>query len=148
MRDQEFKYREDEEKFQFEISLPGYTKDEIELHLDDSTMILEASIEEKKSESSFLKQSFRKSFALPPHYDSMICKLVSYGRTRKIALDRMYRALSEYIIRGIDTNIDFLKAVILDPAFRQGEATTSYIEEFLSRAPKDLLEKPVKESKK
>ena len=50
----------------------------------------------------------------------MICKLISYGRTRKIALDRMYRALSEYIIRGIDTNIEFLKAVILDPAFRQG----------------------------
>jgi len=87
-------------------------------------------------------------YVVSPHYDSMICKLVSYGRTRKIALDRMYRALSEYIIRGIDTNIEFLKAVILDPAFRQGEATTSYIEEFLSRAPKDLLDKPVKESRK
>ena len=87
-------------------------------------------------------------YVVSPHYDSMICKLVSYGRTRKIALDRMYRALSEYIIRGIDTNIDFLKAVILDPAFRQGEATTSYIEEFLSRAPKDLLDKPDKKSKK
>ena len=87
-------------------------------------------------------------YTVSPHYDSMICKLISYGRTRKIALDRMYRALSEYIIRGIDTNIDFLKAVILDPAFRQGEATTSYIEEFLARAPKDLLDKPVKESRK
>ena len=87
-------------------------------------------------------------YTVSPHYDSMICKLITYGRTRKIALDRMYRALSEYIIRGIDTNIDFLKAVILDPAFRQGEATTSYIEEFLSRAPKDLLENPVKESNK
>jgi HSP20 family protein len=64
-RNQVVKYREDEENFQFEISLPGYTKDEIELHLDDSTMILEASIDEKKSESSFMKQSFRKSFVLP-----------------------------------------------------------------------------------
>ena len=64
-RNQVVKYREDEEKFQFEISLPGYTKDEIELHLDDSTMIVEASIDEKKSESSFMKQSFRKSFELP-----------------------------------------------------------------------------------
>ena len=80
-------------------------------------------------------------YTVSPHYDSMICKLISYGRTRKIALDRMYRALSEYIIRGIDTNIEFLKAVILDPAFRQGEATTSYVEEFLSRAPKDLFDK-------
>ena len=80
-------------------------------------------------------------YTVSPYYDSMICKLISYGRTRKIALDRMYRALSEYIIRGIDTNIEFLKAVILDPAFRQGEATTSYVEEFLARAPKDLFEK-------
>ena len=38
-------------------------------------------------------------YVVSPHYDSMICKLVTYGRTRKIALDRMYRALSEYIIR-------------------------------------------------
>ena len=79
-------------------------------------------------------------YTVSPHYDSMICKLISYGRTRKIAMDRMYRALSEYLIRGIDTNIEFVKAVILDPAFRQGEATTSYVEEFLSRAPKELFE--------
>ena len=75
-------------------------------------------------------------YTVSPYYDSMICKLISYGRTRKIALDRMYRALSEYIIRGIDTNIEFLKAVILDPAFRQGEATTSYIESFLHELQK------------
>lgn len=68
-RNQVVKYREDEEKFQFEISLPGYTKDEIELHLDDSTMLVEASIDQEKTESSFLKQSFRKSFALPPISD-------------------------------------------------------------------------------
>jgi acetyl-CoA carboxylase biotin carboxylase subunit len=79
-------------------------------------------------------------YTVSPHYDSMICKLITYGRTRKIAMDRMYRALSEYLIRGIDTNIEFVKAVILDPAFRQGEATTSYVEEFLARAPKDLFE--------
>jgi len=44
-------------------------------------------------------------YTVSPYYDSMICKLIAYGRTRKIALDRMYRALSEYIIRGIDTNV-------------------------------------------
>jgi acetyl-CoA carboxylase, biotin carboxylase subunit len=80
-------------------------------------------------------------YTVSPYYDSMIAKLITYGSTRKIALDRMYRALSEYIIRGIDTNVEFLKAVILDPGFRQGEATTSYIEEFLSRAPKDVFQK-------
>ena len=81
-------------------------------------------------------------YTVSPYYDSMISKLVTFGSTRKIALDRMYRALSEYIVRGIDTNVEFLKAVILDPGFRQGEATTSYIEEFLSRAPKDVFQKP------
>jgi acetyl-CoA carboxylase biotin carboxylase subunit len=79
-------------------------------------------------------------YKVSPHYDSMICKLITYGRTRKIAMDRMYRALSEYLIRGIDTNVEFVKAVVLDPAFRQGEATTSYVEEFLARVPKDLFE--------
>ena len=79
-------------------------------------------------------------YSVSPHYDSMIGKVISYGRTRRIALDRMYRALSEYLIRGIDTNVGFLKAVLLDPAFRQGEATTSYIEDFLDRVPKDFLD--------
>ena len=84
-------------------------------------------------------------YTVSPYYDSMISKVITYGRTRKIALDRMYRALSEYLIRGIDTNVDFLKAVLMDPAFRQGEATTSYIEEFLARVPKDFLDKPSKD---
>ncbi len=86
-------------------------------------------------------------YTVSPHYDSMICKLITYGRTRKIALDRMYRALSEYLIRGIDTNIEFVKAVILDPAFRQGEATTAYVEDFLARAPKEIFEKSDNEVK-
>jgi acetyl-CoA carboxylase, biotin carboxylase subunit len=84
-------------------------------------------------------------YSVSPHYDSMIGKVISYGRTRRIALDRMYRALSEYLIRGIDTNVEFLKAVLLDPAFRQGEATTSYIEEFLDRVPKDILDQASKD---
>jgi acetyl-CoA carboxylase biotin carboxylase subunit len=57
----------------------------------------------------------------------------------------MYRALSEYLIRGIDTNVEFLKAVLLDPAFRQGEATTTYIEDFLARVPKDILDQASKD---
>ena len=56
-------------------------------------------------------------------------------------MDRMYRALSEYLIRGIDTNVEFVKAVVLDPAFRQGEATTSYVEEFLGSCTKRSFRK-------
>ena len=79
-------------------------------------------------------------YKVSPHYDSMIGKLMTYGRTRKIALDRMYRALSEYLIRGIHTNVGLCKSIVVDPSFRQGEATTSYVEEFLNRAPKELFE--------
>ncbi len=80
-------------------------------------------------------------YVIPPHYDSMISKVISFGRTRELALDRMYRALSEYIIRGIHTTIPFSMAVIRDPVFRQGAATTSYVEEFINRSPKNLFTK-------
>ena len=79
-------------------------------------------------------------YHVTPHYDSMIGKLMTYGRTRKIALDRMYRALGEYLIEGIHTNVDLCKAIVDDATFRQGEATTSYMEEFLNRAPKELFD--------
>ena len=59
-------------------------------------------------------------YTVSPYYDSMIRQVITYGRTRKIALDRMYRALSEYLIRGIDKP-DFLKAVLLDPPSGKGK---------------------------
>ena len=46
---------------------------------------------------------------------------------------RMDRALGEYLIRGIKTNIPFTQAIIRDPVFREGKATTKYIEEFVKR---------------
>jgi acetyl-CoA carboxylase biotin carboxylase subunit len=77
-------------------------------------------------------------YTIPPHYDSMIAKVMTFGRTRELALDRMDRALGEYLIRGIKTNIPFSRAIIRDPIFREGKATTKYIEEFLQRVPKDI----------
>jgi acetyl-CoA carboxylase biotin carboxylase subunit len=68
----------------------------------------------------------------------MIAKVITFGRTRELALDRMDRALGEYIIRGISTNIPFARAVIRDPVFRKGLATTKFVEEFFDRAPKNL----------
>lgn len=77
-------------------------------------------------------------YMIPPHYDSMIAKVIAFGKTRELALDRMDRALGEYLIRGIKTNIPFARAIIRDPIFREGRATTKYIEEFIKRVPKDL----------
>ncbi|TVR51600.1 MAG: acetyl-CoA carboxylase biotin carboxylase subunit [Puniceicoccaceae bacterium] len=77
-------------------------------------------------------------YAIPPHYDSMIGKLIAYASTRDLALDRMYRALSEYIIRGIKTTIPLHRAIVSDPIFREGKATTAFVAEFLSRNPGEL----------
>ena len=79
-------------------------------------------------------------YRVPPFYDSMIGKIITRGLTRDDALDRMARALHEYLIRGIRTNIAFTRAIIQDPTFRKGEATTRFVEEFLARSPKDLFE--------
>jgi len=78
-------------------------------------------------------------YTIPPYYDSMIGKLICSGKTRKEALERTYRALSEYLIRGIKTTIPLHKAIMADPVCIEGEATTSYMEEFLGRTTPDLF---------
>ncbi len=78
-------------------------------------------------------------YIVPPYYDSMIAKVITFGRTRELALDRMHRALSEYLIRGIRTNISFARAIVRDPVFAEGQATTKFVEDFLARTPRDLL---------
>jgi acetyl-CoA carboxylase biotin carboxylase subunit len=78
-------------------------------------------------------------YTIPPYYDSMIGKLITFGTTRKVALERMYRALSEYLIRGIKTTIPLHKAIMADPVFIEGKATTAYMEDFMSRTATDLF---------
>ena len=80
-----------------------------------------------------------RGYSIPPYYDSMIGKLITYGPDRKTALERMYRALSEYLIRGIKTTIPLHKAIMSDPVFIEGKATTAYMEEFMARTPTDLF---------
>ena len=84
-------------------------------------------------------------YIIPQYYDSMISKVITYGRTRQIAIDRMYRALSEYIIRGVKTTIPLSLAIIQDPLFRQKGPNIGYVDEFLSRTPKDLFRNHQKE---
>jgi acetyl-CoA carboxylase biotin carboxylase subunit len=78
-------------------------------------------------------------YVIPPYYDSMIGKLICFGSTRKEALERAYRALSEYLIRGIKTTIPLHKAIMADPLFIEGKATTAYMEEFLTRTTPELF---------
>lgn len=63
------------------------------------------------------------------HFDSMLTKLTCRGRTFEAAVERAARAVAEFRIRGVSTNIPFLQAVLADPDFRAGRLSTSFIEQ-------------------
>jgi pyruvate carboxylase len=65
---------------------------------------------------------------ITPFYDSMLVKVIASGQTYHLACDRMQRALSEFRIRGVKTNIPFLENVIGNGVFRDGQATTTLID--------------------
>ena len=66
---------------------------------------------------------------ISPHFDSMLAKLTCRGRDFPAAVARAKRALAEYRIRGVSTNVPFLRAVLNDPAFVAGDLSTSFIDE-------------------
>lgn len=66
---------------------------------------------------------------ISPHFDSMLAKLTCRGRDFPAAVARARRALAEFRIRGVSTNIPFLQAVLDDPAFEAGDISTSFIDE-------------------
>ncbi|HII80722.1 MAG TPA: acetyl-CoA carboxylase biotin carboxylase subunit [Methanosarcina sp.] len=68
-------------------------------------------------------------YTISPYYDSMISKLCVWSRKREDAIARMDRALYEYVVVGVKTNIPFHKAVMRNAAFRRGDLTTGFIEE-------------------
>ena len=68
-------------------------------------------------------------YTIPPYYDSMIAKIIVHARTRNEAILKMKRALDECIIEGIETNIEFLKSILLNEKFKSGEFTTAIIKE-------------------
>ncbi|AVQ87442.1 MULTISPECIES: acetyl-CoA carboxylase biotin carboxylase subunit [Plesiomonas] len=70
-------------------------------------------------------------YTVPPHYDSMIGKLITYGETRDVAIARMRNALSETIIDGIKTNIPLQEQIMDDPNFQQGGTNIHYLEKKL-----------------
>jgi len=74
-------------------------------------------------------------YVIPPYYDSMIGKLIAFGSAREVAIQRLYRALCEYLVRGIKTTIPLHRAILRDPNFQDGRVTTSFLAEFLERNP-------------
>ena len=67
-------------------------------------------------------------YVIPPNYDSMIAKIITYGTNRNEAISKMKRSLEELVIDGIDTNRDFLFDIIKNPNFIRGNFDTSFIE--------------------
>ncbi|HET7497544.1 MAG TPA: acetyl-CoA carboxylase biotin carboxylase subunit [Candidatus Eisenbacteria bacterium] len=72
-------------------------------------------------------------YTVPPHYDSMVAKIICWGRDRAESVARMRRALEETVVDGIDTTLAFHIRVLDDENFRKGEIHTGFIEEFLTR---------------
>jgi len=74
-----------------------------------------------------------KDYVIPPYYDSMIAKLVVWALTWDQVVNRAQRALDEFIVRGVPTNLPLLRAIVRDKDFREGKFTTKYLDEKLPK---------------
>jgi acetyl-CoA carboxylase, biotin carboxylase subunit len=77
-------------------------------------------------------------YTVPPHYDSMIAKLICVGSTRQAAIRRMSRALGEYLITGIKTTIPFQQKIMQNADFIRGQFDTSFVEKIVGPKPFSL----------
>ena len=69
-------------------------------------------------------------YVIPPHYDSMIAKLITTAQTREEAINKMQRALDEFLIEGVNTTIPFHQKVMAHPKFLSGKYTTKFMDTF------------------
>lgn len=72
-------------------------------------------------------------YTIPPFYDSMIAKVICWGRDRHEARRRMYRALKEFVITGVETTLPFHQDIVEDEVYMSGKFDTSFIEEYNKR---------------
>jgi acetyl-CoA carboxylase, biotin carboxylase subunit len=77
---------------------------------------------------------------VPLDYDPMLSKLVAFAETREMAIDRMLRALDEYVIGGIKTNIGLFRRILTDGDFRAARIDTGYLERLLAAGPAPVQE--------
>lgn len=75
-------------------------------------------------------------YTIPPYYDSMIAKLIVHAPTRDEAIMKMRCALAEFIVDGIDTNIDFQLRLLKNPAFESGDYDNSFLTDYLEQLKK------------
>jgi acetyl-CoA carboxylase biotin carboxylase subunit len=70
---------------------------------------------------------------VPPYYDSMIAKVICYGKDREESMNRMQRALSQFVVEGIHTTIPLQQKIFNDPDFRKGVFDTKFMERFFEK---------------
>ena len=74
-------------------------------------------------------------YSIPPNYDSMIAKLITTAQTRQEAINKMKRALDEFVIEGIKTTIPFHRQLMDDPRYVAGDYTTAFMDDFKMEDP-------------
>lgn len=75
-------------------------------------------------------------YTITPYYDSMISKLIAHGSDRDDAINKMRWALSEFIVEGVDTNIDFQLEIIKHPEFRSGNYDIGFLNRYMEKNKK------------
>lgn len=97
-------------------------------------------LKEPSGPSVRLDSGLYPGWTVPLEYDSLLAKLVTWGPDRNTAVRRLQRALSEYAVMGVTTNLGFLREILGDVEFLAGNLSTEFIADFLMRqAPKDEL---------
>ena len=76
-------------------------------------------------------------YTIPPNYDSMIAKLITTAQTREEAINKMKRALDEFVIEGINTTIPFHRQLMDEPDYVAGNYTTAFMDTFEMNAPEE-----------
>ena len=78
-------------------------------------------------------------YRIPPHYDSLVGKLIISGNTRDEAVVRARYALDSFVVEGIPTTIGFLRAVVDDPSFQAGDVDTGFLERFVAEQAGEVV---------
>jgi len=81
-------------------------------------------------------------WTVPIEYDPMLAKLIAYGSDRQQAIARLVRALDEYFVAGIKTNLSLFQRILNDAEFRAGKLDTGYLDRLLKSRPPDQQDKP------
>ncbi len=70
-------------------------------------------------------------YRIPPHYDSLVGKLIVHGRTRNECLMRLRRALDEFVVDGVDTTLPLFRTLVRNPDIQNGQYDIHWLEHFL-----------------